>query len=84
MVGAHHAPVREPSAWKLGYIIGSGTLGTVFLEKVHFYGMKSPELWAVKRIRRTMLNFPQGRYRAEIKNVRTLARVSFAQTFILS
>ena len=43
LVGSHCAPVREPSAWRLNYKIGTGACGTVFLENVHLPGMKSPE-----------------------------------------
>jgi len=83
-VGAHRAPVREPLAWRLDYIIGTGAYGTVFLENVHLPGMQSPELWAVKRIPQTLPKFTPKRYQAEIKNLQALARVSFAQTCILS
>ena len=79
-VGAHRAPVGEPPAWRLDYIIGTGAYGTVFLENVHLRGMKSPELWAVKRIPQTLPNFTWKRYQAEIKNLQALARVSFSQT----
>ena len=84
VVDAHCAPAREPPAWRLNYIIGTGAYGTVFLENVHLHGMKSPELWAVKRIPQTLPNFTLKRYQAEIKNLQALARVSFAQTCILS
>ena len=82
-VGAHGAPVREPPAWRLNYKIGTGACGTVFLENVHISGMKSPELWAVKRIPRHLPNFTFKRYQAEIKNLQRLARVSFAWTSIV-
>ena len=75
-VGARCAPVREPPAWKLNYRIGTGACGIVFLEKVHIPGMKSPELWAVKRIPRALPNFAFKRYHAEINNLQLLARVS--------
>ena len=71
-------PVRDPPAWKLNYKIGTGACGTVFLENVQKLGMKSPELWAVKRIPRALPNFTFKRYQAEIKNLQLLARVSFA------
>ena len=81
-VGGYCAPVREPSAWRLDYIIGTGACGTVFLENVHLRGMKSPELWAVKRIPQTVPNFTFKRYQAEIKTLQALARVSFVRTCI--
>ena len=83
-VGTHRAPIREPPAWRLDYIIGTGAYGTVFLESVHLPGMQSSELWAVKRIPQTLPNFTFKRYQAEIKNLRALAGVSFAQTCTLS
>jgi len=64
-----HAPVREPPAWRLNYKIGTGACGSVFLENVHIIGMKSPELWAVKRIPRDLANFTFKRYEAEINNL---------------
>ncbi|RPA92710.1 kinase-like protein [Choiromyces venosus 120613-1] len=67
------APVREPPAWKLNYTIGSGSFGTVFLEKVQTRAMEEPELWAVKRISRTVPNFPAKRYKDEIKNFQALS-----------
>jgi len=78
------APVREPPFWKLDYIIGSGALGTVFLEKVQTSGMEFPELWAVKRIPRTLPNFPSKRFQNEIKNLQALSNVCFAQQCVLS
>ena len=81
-VGAHCAPVREPPAWRLDYRIGTGACGIVFLENVHIPGMKSPELWAVKRIPRALPNFTFKRYQAEINNLQLLARVSFARVCI--
>ena len=74
----NYSPVREPPAWRLDYKIGTGACGTVFLENVQTLGMKSPELWAVKRIPRALPNFTFKRYQAEIKNLQLLARVSFA------
>jgi len=82
-VGAHRAPVREPPAWRLDYRIGTGACGIVFLENVHIPGMKSPELWAVKRIPRALPNFTFKRYQAEINNLQLLARVSFARACIV-
>ncbi|PWW77819.1 kinase-like protein [Tuber magnatum] len=67
-------PVREPPAWRLNYEIGSGSFGTVFLEKVQTRGMESPELWAVKRISKAIPNFPAKRYQAEIKNLQELSK----------
>jgi len=81
-VGAHCAPVKEPPAWRLDYRIGTGACGIVFLENVHIPGMKSPELWAVKRIPRALPNFTFKRYQAEITNLQLLARVSFARVCI--
>lgn len=78
-VGAHRTPVREPPTWRLDHEIGIGACGTVFLENVFIPGMKSPELWAVKRIPRALPNFTFKRYQAEINNLQSLARVSFAQ-----
>ena len=46
-------------------------------------GMKSPELWAVKRIPRALHNFTPKRYQAEINNLQLLARVSFARSYIV-
>jgi len=83
-VGTHRAPVKEPPAWRLDYIIGTGAYGTVFLENVHLPGMQSPELWAVKRIPQTLPNFTFKRYQAEIRNLQALAGVSFTRTCILS
>ncbi|PUU77069.1 kinase-like domain-containing protein [Tuber borchii] len=84
-VGAHCAPVREPPAWRLNYRIGAGACGMVFLENVHIPGMKSPELWAVKRIPRALPNFTLKRYQAEINNLQLLARhewfVKFNSTY---
>ena len=80
----YRALVRKPPAWKLSYEIGSGASGTVFLEKVQTCKMKSPELWAVKRISRSLKNFPVKRYQAEIKNLQALCNVSFAQICVLS
>jgi len=82
--GADAAPDMEPPAWKLNRIIGEGSLGTIFLEKVQTRGMKSPELWAVKRISRTLPNFPEKLYKAEIKNLEALSDVSSVATCILS
>jgi len=79
-VGSHCTPVRELSAWRFDYKIGTGACGSVFLENVHLPGMKSPELWAVKRIPRALTNFTLKRYQAEIMNLQALARVSFART----
>ncbi|PUU77870.1 kinase-like domain-containing protein [Tuber borchii] len=84
-VGSHYTPVSQPPAWRLNYEIGTGGSGTVFLENVHIPGMKSPELWAVKRISRTLPNFTFKRYEAEINNLQTLARhewfVKFNSTY---
>ncbi|PUU77878.1 kinase-like domain-containing protein [Tuber borchii] len=81
----HHAPVREPPTWRLNYKIGTGAYGTVFLENVQTPGMKSPELWAVKRIPQTLPNFTFKRYQAEINNLQLLARhewfVKFNSTY---
>ena len=76
--------VREPPAWKLNYKIGNGSFGTVFLEKVQTRGMQSPELWAVKRLSRTVPNFPAKQYQSEVKNLQMLSNVSFVQTCALS
>ena len=76
----HGAPVREPPAWKLNYKIGSGTFGTVFLEKVQTCGMEFPELWAVKKISRDLPNFPAKQYQNEVKNLQALSNVSYVQT----
>jgi len=73
-----HAPVREPPAWKLDYRIGGGISGSVFLEKVQTRGMGSPELWAVKRIPKTVLNLPARRYQEEVKNFQALLNVSLS------
>jgi len=75
--GVSRAPVREPT-WRLNYKIGSGAYGTVFLENVQTPDMKSPELWAIKRIPRAFPNFTFKRYQAEIENLEALARVSFS------
>ena len=75
---------KEPLAWRLDRKIGTGTLGTVFLEKVQTHEIKSPELWAVKRISKAVPNFPVRNYQAEVKNLRALLNVSFIQTHILS
>jgi len=80
-VEAYDAPVREPPAWKLNYVVGSGSFGTVFLEKVQTRGMVSPELWAVKRLSRTVPNFPAKQYQHEVKNLQALSNVSFVQTY---
>ncbi|PUU77869.1 kinase-like domain-containing protein [Tuber borchii] len=72
-LGAYCVPVREPPSWRLDYKIGTGASGTVFLESVHIPGMKSPELWAVKRISRTLSSFTFKQYEAEIKNLQALA-----------
>ena len=82
--GVHNAPVREPPDWKLNYRIGSGTFGTIFLEKVHTRGMGSPELWAVKRIPKVVPNFPTKRYQEEVKNLQALSNVSFVQAYLFS
>ena len=82
-VGAHCAPVREPPSWRLNYRIGTGACEIIFLENVHIPGMKSPELWAVKRIPRALPNFTFKRYQAEIKNLQLLARASFARACIV-
>jgi len=74
--GVSNGPVREPPAWRLNYKIGSGAYGTVFLENVQTCNMKSPELWAVKRIPRAFPNFTFKRYQVEIRNLEALARVS--------
>ncbi|PUU77868.1 kinase-like domain-containing protein [Tuber borchii] len=85
VVGVHHSPVREPPAWRLNCKIGTGACGTVFLENVQIPGMKSPELWAVKRIPRALQNFTSKRYEAEINNLQLLARhewfVKFNSTY---
>jgi len=83
-VGVHYAPVRESPAWKLNCKIGSGAFGTVFLEKVQTREMGSPELWAVKRLSRTVPNFPAKQYQSEVKNLQTLSNVSFVKTCALS
>ena len=70
----------ESPALKASYEIGRGAFGTVFLKKVQTRGMESPELWAVKRIPRDLPHFPTMRYQAEIRNLRALSSVSFAQT----
>ena len=70
------APVRNPPSWRLNYKIGTGACGTVFLENVQTVGMKSPELWAVKRIPRALPNFTFKRYQAEINNLQLVSRVS--------
>ena len=82
--GVSRVPVREQQAWRLDYIIGTGAYGTVFLENVHLRGMKSPELWAVKRIPQTLPNFTFKRYQAEIKNLEALSRVSISRTRTIS
>ena len=70
----------ELPAWKLNYRIGRGSFGAVFLEKVAPHDRESPELWAVKRISRTLPNFPAKRYQAEIQNLQVLSKVSFLQS----
>ena len=82
--GVSRTPVREPPAWRLNYKIGSGACGTVFLEYVQTLDMKSPELWAVKRIPQAFPNFTFKRYQAEIKNLEALARVSLSRTHTIS
>jgi len=82
--GVSNGPVEEPPAWRLNYEIGSGAYGTVFLENVQTRNMKSPELWAVKRIPRAFPNFTFKRYQAEIKNLEALARVSCSWTHTIS
>jgi len=82
--GVSRAPVREQPAWRLNYKIGTGACGTVYLEKVQTRDMKSPELWAVKRIPRAFPNFTWKRYQAEIKNLEALARVSVSRTRTIS
>ena len=72
--------IGEPPAWKLNYRIGSGSFGTVFLEKVTPHDRESPELWAVKRISRTLPNFFAKRYKVEIQNLQELSNVSFLQS----
>ncbi|PUU77867.1 kinase-like domain-containing protein, partial [Tuber borchii] len=59
--------------WRLNYKIGTGACGTVFLENIQIPGMKGPELWAVKRIPRSLPNFTFERYEAEVKNLQALA-----------
>ena len=76
VVEANGGRVGEPPAWSLNCTIGSGTFGTVFLEKVLTRGMDSPKLWAVKRIPRALPNFTFKRYQAEINNLQALAKVS--------
>ncbi|PUU77874.1 kinase-like domain-containing protein [Tuber borchii] len=82
---SHYTPISEPPAWRLNHEIGTGACGSIFLENVHIPGMKSPELWAVKRISRTLPNFTFKRYEAEINNLQTLARhewfVKFNSTY---
>ena len=80
----HRSLVREPPAWRLNYKIGTGACGSVFLENVHIIGMKSHELWAVKRIPRDLPSFTFKRYEAEINNLQALARVSIAPPFVVS
>ena len=70
---------EPPPRWRLNYKIGSGSFGTVFLEKVLARGMESPELWAVKRISRTLPNFPAKRYQAEMQNLRVLSKVNLSR-----
>ena len=82
-LGVHNAPVREPPVWKLNCRIGSGTFGTIFLEKVQTRGMGSPELWAVKRIP-MVPDFPTRRYQEEVKNLQALSNVSFVQACLFS
>ena len=82
--GVSRASIREQQAWRLDYIIGTGAYGTVFLESVHLHGMKSPELWAVKRIPQTLPNFTSKRYQAEITNLEALSRVSISRTRTIS
>ena len=82
--GVSRAPVREQQAWRLDYIIGTGAYGTVFLENVHLRGMKSPELWAVKRIPQTLPSFTSKRFQAEITNLEALSRVSISRTRTIS
>jgi len=81
---AHAAPVRRPPPWKLKRKIGSGSFGVVFLEKAQMSGMEAPELIAVKRISRTVPNFPAKKYKSEIKNFKILSNVSFIQAHPLS
>ena len=80
---AYGAPVREPPSWKLDCTIGKGAFGTVFLEKVQTSGVEFPELWAVKRIPRTLPNFSK-RFQDEIKNLQSLSNVCFPQQCFLS
>ena len=83
-VGVYSAPGRPPLAWRLNYEIGSGTFGTIFLEKVQTRGMESPELWAVKRISKAVKSFPTRRYQEEVENLQVLSNVSFVQTCLVS
>ena len=82
--GVPRAPLSEQQTWRLDYIIGTGAYGTVFLENVHLPGMKSPELWAVKRIPQTLPSLTYKRYQAEIKNLEALSRVSIPRTRTIS
>ncbi|RPA92709.1 kinase-like protein [Choiromyces venosus 120613-1] len=81
---SYGAPVKEPPAWKLQYKIGSGSFGTVFLEKVQTRTMAHAELWAVKRISRTIPNFPAKRYKDEIKNFQALSAYPWFVKFNIS
>jgi len=83
-VRASGATVSGPLAWKLNHEIGSGSFGTVFLEKVRARGTGPPELWAVKRLSRAVPNFPAKQYQSEVKNSQTLSNVGFAQACALS
>lgn len=80
----YSAPFTKPPAWNLNYKIGSGACGTVFLEKVQMHRMRYPELWALKRISRSLPNFPVKRYQAEIHNLQALSNVSFPLNCVLS
>jgi len=77
VTGDYGVPVREPPDWGLNCRIGSGAFGTVFLERVLTFGAEFPELWAVKRISRHLQHFPTKQYRAEIRNLQALSKVSF-------
>ncbi|PUU83243.1 kinase-like domain-containing protein [Tuber borchii] len=76
--------IGKPPAWKLNYRIGRGSFGAVFLEKVAPSDQKPPELWAVKRISRTLPNLPVKRYQAEIQNLRVLSNYEWFVKFYSS
>jgi hypothetical protein len=57
--------LKDPLVWKLDRVIGAGGHATVFLEQVQ-HGISTPQLWAVKRISKSLPGFPALRYMRKI------------------